>query len=146
MGLRGYTLETVDWAQAAPALVAVRTAVFVREQGVGPGEEWDGLDDWCMHVLARDLRRRPIGCGRLLPDARIGRMAVLRDWRGRGVGSAMLRALVGLALARSSQAPWLHAQEHAIGFYRRLGFAARGSRFLDAGIAHREMVLVVQSA
>ena len=139
---RGYSVGIVDWTPVnAAALAAVRREVFVREQGVTEAEEWDGLDPLCVHALARDANGSPVGCGRLLPDARIGRMAVLRGWRGRGMGEALLRALLEVARARGVARPFLHAQEHAIGFYRRLGFIARGPRFLDAGIAHREMVL-----
>jgi predicted GNAT family N-acyltransferase len=139
---RGYSIDIVDWKPGNDtALAAIRRAVFVREQGVSEAEEWDGLDPQCVHALARDSNGTPVGCGRLLPDGRIGRMAVLRGWRGCGMGAALLRSLLEVARARGGPRPFLHAQEHAIGFYRRLGFVARGPRFLDAGIAHREMVL-----
>lgn len=139
--MRGFRIEIVEWTpEARGPLAAVRRAVFVVEQGVGEHEEWDGRDAECLHALARASTGEAIGCARLLPDARIGRMAVVREWRGRGVGSALLLALLQVALERAGPDPTLHAQEHALGFYRRLGFVARGPRFLDAGIAHREMV------
>ena len=141
MSSRAYRVDTVPWNAGREPLSAIRREVFVREQGVSEAEEWDGLDAQCTHVLARDRHGTPIGCARLLPDGRIGRMAVLREWRGRGVGAALLRALLTVALAHGGPRPWLQAQEHALGFYRRLGFVARGPRFLDAGIPHREMVL-----
>src|SRR5216117_3712789 len=77
-------------------------------------------------------RSRAIGTARLLPDGRIGRMAVLVEWRGQGVGAALLEALLALAHERSMPCVMLHAQTHAAGFYRRFGFNERGGEFLEA--------------
>jgi predicted GNAT family N-acyltransferase len=84
-------------------------------------------------------RRRAIGTGRLLPDGHIGRMAVLADWRGKGVGRALLERLLEEARLQSC-ALALHAQTHASGFYRRFGFVEEGPEFMEAGIPHRTMV------
>src|SRR5690606_7105028 len=98
-----FRIEAVAFTDAADDLLAVRERVFVVEQNVPVEEERDTLDPRCLHVAARDRAGAAIGTGRLVPPqaegepARIGRMAVLRDWRGTGVGDAMLHALLRLA-------------------------------------------------
>lgn len=82
-----------------------------------------------------------MGTGRLLPDGHIGRMAVLREWRGKGVGALLLRALVELARSRGHTSVRLNAQTQALGFYRRYGFEAVGAQFMEAGIPHLAMRL-----
>lgn len=134
-----FRIETVDFATARAELHAVRDAVFVEEQGVPVALEHDAADPHCLHVLARDARGRPVGTGRIDADGRIGRMAVLREWRGRGVGLALLEALLDLARERGQREASLHAQATAIGFYVRRGFTAVGERFEEAGIEHQAM-------
>lgn len=135
----GFRVEPADWASEQDAMRAIRQAVFIDEQQVPVEEEWDGLDPQCRHVLARDDAGAPIGTGRLTPQRSIGRMAVLADWRGRGVGAALLQALVDQARALGWDRVSLHAQVHAIGFYQRHGFVAEGDPFMEAGIEHRSM-------
>ncbi len=108
--------------------------------------EWDEWDERSEHAVARDSKGRAIGTARLLPDGRIGRMAVLVEWRRRGVGAALLEALLALARERSLPRVTLHAQTRAAGFYRRFGFNERGGEFLEAGIAHLEMMLELSPA
>ncbi len=132
-------IREVAFADAAEALRTIRETVFVDEQGVPLELEWDGLDGGAVHVLAESAAGEPIGTARLLPDGHIGRMAVLRPWRGQGIGSALLRRLMEIAGGRGLPQVHLCAQVHAIGFYERLGFSAEGPEFLDAGIAHRHM-------
>jgi predicted GNAT family N-acyltransferase len=136
---QAFKVERVAFNAAREALHAVRGTVFIEEQGVPADIERDALDPQCVHVLARALDGTPIGAGRLTPDRRIGRMAVLRDWRARGVGEAMLDALVDAARALGWPEVRLHAQVGAIGFYRRLGFLPLGPRFEEAGIEHQTM-------
>ncbi|MDW8479664.1 MAG: GNAT family N-acetyltransferase [Xanthomonadales bacterium] len=135
----GYFVEYADWSRDREELLAVRREVFELEQGVPREEELDGLDPLCRHVLARDLARRPIGTARLAPDGKIGRMAVLAAWRGRGVGSQLLAMLVALARELGLRELWCHAQLGALPFYERHGFRAEGEVFVEAGIAHRRM-------
>jgi predicted GNAT family N-acyltransferase len=134
-----FHVETVDFAMARADLHAVREAVFIREQNVPESIERDALDPMCRHVLARAADGMPIGTGRLTPDHRIGRMAVLREWRGRGVGDAMLHALVEEARGAGLHQVSLHAQASAIDFYLRHGFLPVGPRFEEAGIEHQTM-------
>lgn len=136
-----FLVDEVAWADASGRLGAVRRDVFVLEQAVPEDLEWDGLDVDCRHVLATDLCGVAIGTGRLLPDGHIGRMAVVKAWRGKGVGRAMLAKLVGLARQRGDRRVALHAQTHAIGFYRRAGFEVSSDEFMEADIPHVEMCL-----
>lgn len=115
----------------------------MREQGVPAELEWDGGDVDCAHVVARDRDGRPIGTARLKPDGQIGRMAVLPEWRGRGVGGALLAEALAFARARGMARVYLHAQVQAIGFYARHGFVAVGPEHEEAGIPHRRMVLTL---
>lgn len=132
----GITVRIVDWRDAGATLMALRTEVFVREQGVPAHLEQDGLDGGCAHALACDAAGEAIGTGRLMPDGRIGRMAVRASWRGRGVGGAILTALVEEARRRRMAEVYLHAQRHARDFYARQGFEDEGEPFDEAGIAH----------
>ena len=136
-----FSVTLALWPRDAVELRAVRALVFIDEQKVPPGLEWDGRDDACVHVVARDGEGRVIGTGRLLPEGRIGRMAVLREARGKGVGAAILRELLALARQREIAVVELGAQTHAIGFYEKCGFVVISEEYLDAGIAHRTMRL-----
>ena len=135
----GFRIEVVDYAQAQDELRAVREPVFVQEQQVPLEEEWDALDPLCRHVIARDESGQPIGTGRLTPERKIGRMAVLRDWRGKGVGDALLSALMAQAWEMGWPAISLNAQVSAEPFYARHGFVPYGPGFEEAGIQHQAM-------
>ena len=141
-----FTVEGVDYETALPQLRAVREAVFVQEEGVPVDLEWDDLDPQCHHVIARDAEGQPIGTGRLTPEHKIGRMAVLSDWRGRGVGDALLLALIDKARELGWHDLSLHAQASAIGFYARHGFLPYGERFVEAGIDHQSMRRLLDAA
>lgn len=132
-------VELGDWTAMRAAAVPVRHAVFVDEQKVPAQMEVDELDPLSLHALAFDGAGRVLGTGRLLPDGHIGRMAVLRQARGNGVGSALLAALMQAARARGDREVALSAQTHAIAFYERFGFVAEGEEYDDAGIPHRLM-------
>ncbi|NZA25942.1 GNAT family N-acetyltransferase [Luteimonas sp. SJ-92] len=136
-----FRVEPADYGAAYADLRAVREAVFVREQRVPRELELDAADAACAHVLARDAGGRPIGTGRMRPDGRIGRMAVLPEWRGRGVGTALLQALLRVARERGQREVALDAQVGAIDFYLRHGFVPHGERFREAGIEHQAMRL-----
>ena len=136
----GYSIALTSWAASAVALQTVRRLVFIEEQGIAEHEEWDDFDAVSVHALAQSTESA-IGTARLLPDGHIGRMAVLKHWRGRGVGSALLQSLINVARSRGECAVVLNAQSRAIRFYEYHGFIAHGDEFLDAGIPHRRMRL-----
>jgi predicted GNAT family N-acyltransferase len=132
------SVHPVDWSVDRKILQALREEVFIREQSVPTDMEWDEFDSLSRHVVA-SVDGIPIGTGRLLPDGHIGRMAVLREWRGNGAGSALLTGLMEIARALGMQRVLLNAQVQALPFYLRHGFQAEGEEFLDAGIPHRRM-------
>ena len=137
-----FSIDWVTWDGAEPGLRLVRETVYIVEQHVPVEEEWDSLDAGARHLLARDADGRPIGTARLLvrPGAvRIGRMAVLAPWRGRGVGRGLLEEALRAVDRSDAATSVLDAQLHAIPFYERFGFRAYGPEFLDAGILHRKM-------
>jgi predicted GNAT family N-acyltransferase len=139
MSAGGWAVRPAVWERDDEALRLIRFAVFVVEQHVPEELEWDGIDAACEHAIAEDEAGSPVGVGRLLPDGHIGRMAVLREWRGRGVGGALLERLVALARERGHAVARLNAQTHAMPFYESHGFVAVGEAFDEAGIPHRAM-------
>ena len=137
-GVSGVRVREVEWATHERALLQVRRAVFIDEQGVPEAEELDGEDANARHFLAEDEAGRPIGTARLLGSGQVGRMAVLPQWRRRNVGAQLLTRAVAAAQG-AGLAVFLDAQIHAQGFYERLGFKASGEVFLEAGIEHVRM-------
>lgn len=135
-----FSIRIMPWSDARAAAQPIRETVFVAEQGVPPEIELDDWDERCEHAIAYDADGRPVGTGRLLPDGHIGRMAVLREWRGKGVGGRLLAALIERARARGMQRVALNAQTKATPFYARFGFVVAGEEFMEAGIPHIAMV------
>ena len=133
-------IELASWSEAKAEAQRIRFAVFVQEQGVPAELEMDEMDERCLHALAFH-EGQAIGTGRLLPDGHIGRMAVLKPWRGRGVGAALLGRLVEAARRRGDGEALLSAQVHALGFYRAHGFVPYGAVYEEAGIPHQAMKL-----
>ena len=146
MEARAFQVEPIDYATGLAELRAVRETVFVQEQQVPIEEEWDALDPLCRHVIARDPAGTPVGTGRLTPEHKIGRMAVLAQWRGQGVGEAMLSALLAEARRLGWPVVSLNAQVTAERFYARQGFIPHGERFHEAGIEHQAMRRALQGA
>lgn len=136
---KSFQVQRVTWQDAEADLRILREFVFIKEQNVPPELEWDGEDENAVHVLARDTKGRPIGTARMTADGHIGRMAVLRAWRHRGVGTELLTALITIARARQLPRVKLDAQVRAIDFYRRLDFIPQGETFMDAGMPHQHM-------
>jgi predicted GNAT family N-acyltransferase len=132
-------VELGDWAQLQPWAAPIRYAVFVVEQNVPLEMEIDAHDPLSVHAIARDQAGLAVGTGRLLPDGHIGRMAVLREGRGSGVGSALLLALMDEARRRGHAEAVLSAQTQAVNFYERHGYRICGGEYLDAGIVHVDM-------
>ena len=134
-----FQIVVATWKDHAYVLGQVRRTVFIEEQNVPEELEWDDLDESCQHLLALDSKNNPIGTGRLCEHGHIGRMAVIKDWRGKGVGGALLRKLMDIAQQTGNLKLVLNAQTSAAGFYARYGFSAEGDEFMDAGIPHLRM-------
>ena len=131
-------LRVGDWNTLGADAGAVRTEVFVREQGIPAELEWDEWDALSIHCVAYD-GGRAVATGRLLPDGHIGRMAVLADARRGGIGGRVLQRLIEAAVARGDAEVLLNAQAYVAGFYRRHGFEAFGEPFDEVGIPHVAM-------
>lgn len=141
-----FRIELLDYAAGVDALRQVRGPVFEGELGVPAALHWDALDLLSTHALARDADGAAIGCGRLTPEHRVGRLAVLPPWRGRGVGGALLRALLEHARQQGWRQVALDAEAAAATFYARHGFVPEGERFVEAGIVHQPMRRTLQGA
>lgn len=137
-------LAVGGWGELQHGALALRSRVFIEEQGIDPAIELDALDADAVHAVLTNRLGQPVATGRLLVHepgvSRIGRMAVHRVLRGGRFGQQVLDALIAAARARGDRQVLLHAQRSAEGFYRRLGFQVQGEPFEEAGIAHIEMV------
>ena len=132
-------MQLMTWEEAQPVAAPIRFAIFVGEQNVPHDIELDEMDAKSLHAVAFDEAGKAVGTGRLLPEGRIGRMAVLKEWRRRGVGADLLEALLGEARRRGLAEVTLSAQLQAAEFYRAHGFVAEGKVYEEAGILHQAM-------
>ncbi|BEI41408.1 GNAT family N-acetyltransferase [Polynucleobacter sp. HIN9] len=128
------------WDEAKELAYPIRLTVFVNEQGVPEELELDDDDAMAWHVVVLD-HGKAIATGRLLKNGKIGRLAVLKEYRGLGLGSELLKTLVSYGRQEEIKQFFLHAQTTAIGFYQYHGFKAIGLPFEEAGINHIKMVL-----
>jgi predicted GNAT family N-acyltransferase len=136
-----FTVSLVCWHDGEPLLRSVREAVFIREQGIAPELEWDGLDESCRHALVLSSQGEAIGCGRMLSDGHIGRIAVLPKWRKQKIGTAIMEALLNYAREHNYPQVDVDAQTYAVPFYRGFDFVEEGEIFQDAGLPHIKMRL-----
>lgn len=141
MNIPDYRIEPADYRADLADLRTVREQVFVGEQNIPSEIEFDEIDPHCQHAIARDALHRPIGTGRLTPEHKIGRMAVLPEWRNRGVGKALLQALIDKAASLGWTEVDTFAQVSVTGFYEKFGFIRMGDVFTEAGIPHQAMHL-----
>lgn len=138
--LKKVTIQQVSWREAEQQLRAVRTPVFIKEQFVTPEFEWDDIDDHAVHLIA-SYDDQPIACLRIIEYQKIGRMAVLIDWRGIGLGAALLHEAINICKKHGSKYIRLSAQTHAIDFYKKSGFKQISEEYCDVDISHVDMQL-----
>lgn len=123
--------------------LTVRKTVFVKEQGVDEEIEVDEHDETAIHLAAYDDSGEPVGAGRFrtLDDqtGKVERIAVLADYRGRGLGRAIMARIEAIAREESVERLVLHSQTRAAPFYERVGYERVGEEFEEAGIPHVEM-------
>ena len=136
-----FSISLASWANDGAALRAIRECVYIKEQHVPVELEWDGLDQDATHWLVTDKKDKPVATARLLANGHVGRMAVLAEYRGQGIGRLLIEAILATSQQRSLSTLFLNAQTSATGFYEKFGFIAEGDIFDDAGIPHRRMRL-----
>ncbi len=129
-----------DYADHQAEIRQVREEVFVVEQQVDRAEEFDGRDTLCKHVVVFD-GDHPVATGRIDAEkaGKIGRLAVLKEYRRRGVGRLAMQQLEAYASAAGIQHLWFHAQTHAVPFYLGLGYQVCSDEFMEANIPHVKM-------
>ena len=136
-------VEIVKWIDGLSQLKNIREKVFIQEQKVTPQLEWDGMDEKAIHFLVFN-DKAAIGCARAIvikDHMQLGRMAVLKEYRGQGIGSALIEKAMTTAKLNQLSAIYISAQCHAIDFYKKFGFEVTSDIYLDAEIPHRDMTL-----
>ena len=136
-------IEIVKWIDGLSQLKNIREKVFIQEQKVTPQLEWDGMDEKAIHFLVFN-DKAAIGCARAIvikDHMQLGRMAVLKEYRCQGIGSALIEKAMTIAKLNQLSAIYISAQCHAIDFYKKFGFEVKSDIYLDAEIPHRDMTL-----
>ena len=136
-----YQLISTTWEKDKTALSSIRRTVFIEEQNVPEELEWDEFDKSSLHILVTNKDNTPIATGRMKNDGHIGRMAVLKEFRKAGIGTAIMKEFLSEASKHNLKRLYLHAQTVAIPFYEKSGFTTCSDSFMDAGIAHKSMQL-----
>ena len=136
-------IEIVKWIDGLSQLKNIREKVFIQEQKVTPQLEWDGMDEKAIHFLVFN-DKAAIGCARAIvikDHMQLGRMAILKEYRGQGIGGALIEKAMTIAKLNQLSAIYIRAQCHAIDFYKKIGFVVTSDIYLDAEIPHRDMTL-----
>lgn len=137
-------VEIVKWIDGYAPLSMIREKVFIEEQKVTPQLEWDGRDEEAIHFLAYQ-DEKVIGCARAFVienHMQLGRMAVLKEYRNKGIGSFLIEKAITTAKLNQLSKISISAQCHAIDFYKKFGFEVTSEIYLDAGISHQDMELI----
>lgn len=136
-----YRFEIKKGNQDFSEIRAIRTAVFIEEQGFC--NEFDDIDASAWHTLVLD-GQRAVATGRAFPNEdgsyTIGRVAVIREYRGKGAGSVVMRSLEQKIRELGAPEIRLSAQTQAVGFYQSLGYQGDGEEYLDEHCPHIAMV------
>jgi hypothetical protein len=138
-------VNIVSFGDQQQDILAIRHRVFSVEQQVDPDIDFDGLDGLAIQVLASS-EGIAVGTGRMLADGHIGRIAVLKEYRGKGIGSDIIQALVKQAREAGMTKVFLGSQVRAVPFYEKLGFSAAGENYIEANIPHTPMEMTIGDA
>jgi predicted GNAT family N-acyltransferase len=139
------SIQITHWNEAKSQVMPIRHEIFIKEQKVPEELEWDEFDQNALHAIVKQ-ENQVIGTARLIIDntiARIGRMAIQKEYREQGIGQKLLSILIQTAKEKGAQECILHAQTHAIAFYAKADFEPHGPIFDEAGIPHVEMRLIL---
>lgn len=137
-----FNIQSGTWQDLATDAKIVRTAVFIEEQQIAAQDEWDAEDASAQHFVVyaeNEHARVPIATARLLNNNSIGRVAVLKAYRGQGIGRMLMLQLLLHAKNEQRACLTLSAQCHAVEFYQSLGFQQQGDAYSECGIAHVRM-------
>lgn len=136
-----FNIVSGDWEILKQDAQYIRESVFIQEQQIDAAEEWDDQDSISLHFVVYD-DLKPIATARLLKNNSIGRVAVLKEYRGQGTGQLLMLEIIAQAKIEKRKVLKLSSQVHAIAFYERLGFSVQGEQYLDCGIPHIDMHLI----
>ncbi|WP_180011621.1 MULTISPECIES: GNAT family N-acetyltransferase [unclassified Acinetobacter] len=141
-GMQQLNIQFGPWEQLASAARPIREQVFILEQQISPEDEWDAEDEISLHFIVHD-GIKAVATARLLKNNSIGRVAVLKAYRGQGVGKFLMQAIIEQAKLEQREYLKLSSQVHAIAFYAALGFVVEGDEYLDCGIQHQDMYMAL---
>lgn len=137
-----FTVVVGDWHSLQQHAKHIRELVFILEQDIAPEDEWDDQDPISTHFVVYDADQ-PIATARLLSNDHVGRVAVLKEYRSKGIGKLVMQEIIALAKQQQRKELILSSQVHATQFYSGLGFAVQGESYLDCGIPHVDMVMTL---
>lgn len=137
MNIDNLIIRNADWNTDKHLLKEIRKDVFINEQQVPEDLEWDNEDTTALHCLAM-INNKVVATGRLQQDGQLGRMAVTKEFRHQGIGSMVLQHLI---MQQPNKPIFIHAQKHAVEFYKKFNFEMDGNEFMVAGIPHYLMIL-----
>ncbi|MEQ1310237.1 GNAT family N-acetyltransferase [Acinetobacter sp. XH1639] len=135
-----YQVKHGRWDQLQQDAKLIRTQVFICEQGITEADEWDDQDVISQHFVIYD-QDQPIATARLLQNHSVGRVAVVKAYRGQGIGQMIMLEIISYAQKQHLSVLTLSSQVHAISFYEKLGFTVQGNSYDECGISHIEMTM-----
>lgn len=135
-----YQVKHGCWDQLQQDAKLIRTQVFICEQGITEADEWDDQDLISQHFVIYD-QDQPIATARLLQNHSVGRVAVVKAYRGQGIGQMIMLEIISYAQKQRLSVLTLSSQVHAISFYEKLGFTVQGNSYDECGISHIEMTM-----
>lgn len=138
--MSGFKVVSGSWVSLKQHAEYIRQLVFIDEQHINPNDEWDSQDANALHFVVY-TQDQPIATARLLENNSIGRVAVLKPYRGNGIGRLLMLDIIAQAKIEGRASLKLSSQVHAVAFYESLGFSVVGSEYLDCDIAHIDMFL-----
>ena len=139
-----YRVQSGHWDKLEQDAKFIRKQVFIIEQNIPEEEEWDDQDMISDHFVVYD-QDQPIATARLLQNNSVGRVAVLKAYRGQGIGRMIMLEVIRQAHQQDRKFLQLSSQVHAISFYEKLGFSIQGDAYDECGIPHIKMQLVIET-
>ena len=139
-----FRVQSGHWDKLEQDAKFIRKQVFIIEQNIPEEEGWDDQDMISDHFVVYD-QDQPIATARLLQNNSVGRVAVLKAYRGQGIGRMIMLEIIRQAHQQDRKFLQLSSQVHAISFYEKLGFSIQGDAYDECGIPHIKMQLVIET-